>query len=120
MSLIQNQSTEFTEMVYKSFRKTSEYWLRNELFAIILEAEHHVKIAFDKDLKKSFIKTLESARNCWKKIQILLLTAETLEVLPASMIEKILLKLEKLQKLSHGLLKHIEASKLAKKEAAVA
>lgn len=120
MSLILNQSSEFTTLVYKNFKKSSEYWLRNELFAYVLEADQHIRNAFDKDVKKSFIKTLESARTCWKKIQILLLTAETLEVLPAAQIEKIMQKLERIQKLSYGLLKHIEGSRQAKKEAAVA
>jgi hypothetical protein len=115
---ILTQSKQFTTVLFAAFKSSKEKWFKNEIFSLALQADKTAETAFDKNYKGSFIKTLEKTRACWSEIQSMLLIAETMQLCKPEPVAKCLKELETLQKLSFGLLRHIEAKKKAKQEAA--
>jgi hypothetical protein len=116
--LILSQSKQFTTVLFTAFKSNKEKWFKNEIFSLALQADQSAETAFDKNYKGSFVKTLEKTRACWSEIQSMLLIAETMQLCKPEQTAKCLKELEILQKLSFGLLRHIEAKKKAKQEAA--
>jgi hypothetical protein len=114
--LIITENEQLVKTLYFTFKKSNDKLLRNEIYSLMLQSQMQLKITFDPNLPKNFIKSMERIRGIWSKLQSMLLIAEMLGACNAAQIEKCLLQIEAVQKISFGLLRHIESRKNAKKE----
>ncbi len=114
--LIINENEQLIKTLYFTFKNSKDKLMRNEIYSLMLQSEMQLKMAFDPSLPKNFIKSMERIRGIWSKLQSMLLIAEMLGTCNAAQIEKCLLKIEAVQKISFGLLRHIETRKQSKHE----
>jgi hypothetical protein len=117
-SLIITETEKLNKVLFTTFKTIKDPIFKNEIYALILEADMLIRMAHDRTMPRSFVRTLEKARGVWSKLQSMLLLAETLEFCRPEQAEKCLKQLETTQKISFGLLRHIEARKKAKQESA--
>lgn len=109
--LVISENEALNGALFNTFKNTKNILIRNEIFSLMMEAEMQLKMAFDPKIPFSFVKRMQKIRGIWARLQSMLLLAEMLEICSATAAEKCLKKLEKVQKISFGLLRYIEARK---------
>lgn len=109
--LLSEEAAQFTMLVYQAFSENRDNIIVKILFLDTLKAAHSIEKAFSENKKLSTEVYLKYALDYWIKVKSVLLIARNIKLCSAAQSLHLLEKINQIQKISNGLIRHLKNKK---------